>query len=261
MTRDEILFLRSMLLDRRVDILDRVQRLAAAWQELEERDIELEEEAQKASIARPYDKLDESGKLEIQQIDLALTKINLGDYGVCEACGDDISPQRLQVIPWARLCVDCARDYEQKRMPLPVAPEAVGPARIPDEFQGVSTEHVLQSVYERLQGDDRIDTEDIRLSMRRGVLYLDGVVPGEHEHQIVMQILTDILGFSAIVDRLEINELILENREREDGYPAAGGLGDRLFYDHDDFPEELFETEAGSGHSMESPGRSHVRFD
>ena len=93
MSKEEILFLRNVLLDRRSSVLERVQRLAAAWLELEERAIELEEEAQKASIAKPYDKLDENGKIEIEQIDMALAKMSLGDYGVCESCGDDIAPE------------------------------------------------------------------------------------------------------------------------------------------------------------------------
>ncbi|MDR3556377.1 MAG: hypothetical protein P4L55_16605 [Syntrophobacteraceae bacterium] len=83
MTKEEVIFLKSMLVDRRKNILEMVQRLAAAWQELEEPAIELEEEAQKASIAKPYDKLDESRKIEIEQIDLALIKMSVGDYGIC----------------------------------------------------------------------------------------------------------------------------------------------------------------------------------
>ena len=35
MSKEEILFLRTVLLDRRSSILERVQKLAAAWQELE----------------------------------------------------------------------------------------------------------------------------------------------------------------------------------------------------------------------------------
>ena len=247
MSKDDVLFLRNMLLDKRTDILDRVRMIAAAWRDLEERDIELEEEAQKASIARPYDKLDERGKIEIEQIDLALTKITIGDYGVCESCGDDISPARLKAIPWARLCVECARDFERNRIALPSVTEAVGPAKIPDEFQDLSNDQILQIVDERLAADDRIDTEEIRMSIRKGVLYLDGAVSGEQEHRTVMQILTDILGFTAIVDRLEYNEMILEKREQNGGASNGGALGERPFYDHDDFHEDLFEAGPASG--------------
>jgi len=43
----------------------------------------------------------------IAEIDRALGKIDLGTYGVCEQCGRDIPPARLQALPYAALCVAC----------------------------------------------------------------------------------------------------------------------------------------------------------
>ncbi len=131
--------------------------LAAAWHELEEPAIELEEEAQKASIAKPYDELDKNGKVEIEQIDLALIKITVGDYGICEACGDDIAHGRLQAIPWARLCVECAREYEKQNRSLPQTSDIAVSAKIPDEFQGLTNQQVVSLIYERLQTDERVE--------------------------------------------------------------------------------------------------------
>jgi RNA polymerase-binding transcription factor DksA len=39
----------------------------------------------------------------------ALSKIQHGMYGVCEICGQAIQPDRLAVLPDARLCIGCAR--------------------------------------------------------------------------------------------------------------------------------------------------------
>ena len=39
--------------------------------------------------------------------EIALGKIDKGTYGVCERCGEPISPERLEAIPYARLCVKC----------------------------------------------------------------------------------------------------------------------------------------------------------
>jgi DnaK suppressor protein len=241
MNKEDVLFLRNMLLDRRSTVLDRVRKLAAAWQDLEERAIELEEEAQKASIAKPYNQLDEKGNDEIEQIDLALTKITIGDYGVCESCGDDISPRRLQAIPWARLCVECARDYERGHRALPETSEVVSStAKVPDEFQGLTGEQVVGLIYERLQSDEKIETEELKIAVRKGVLYLDGIVANSHEHEMITQILTDVMGFSAIVDRIELNEMVIDEDGDEDGADRAV-LGDRLFYNRDDLHEESFE--------------------
>ncbi len=44
-------------------------------------------------------------KLELAQINTALKKIQLGMYG---QCGKTIKPQRLAVLPYSLLCVECA---------------------------------------------------------------------------------------------------------------------------------------------------------
>ncbi len=242
MSKEEILFLRNVLLDRRSSILERVRMLAAAWLELEERAIELEEEAQKASIAKPYDKLEGNGKNEIEQIDLALAKMSLGDYGTCESCGDDIAPRRLQAIPWARLCVDCARDFEKQHKSLPQTTGTVVSGKIPDEYQGLTNEQTVHLVYERLQSDERIETEELRISFRKGVIFLDGAVDTETEHEIILQILTDSMGFSAIVDRIGVNDLIMERDEFAGDSPGVDGLDSHLFYDREALHEDTFET-------------------
>ena len=43
----------------------------------------------------------------LKEIEGALARCAGGTYGVCEACGDDISASRLKAIPWARYCVTC----------------------------------------------------------------------------------------------------------------------------------------------------------
>ena len=45
-------------------------------------------------------------------VNRALTKMDLGTYGVCERCGNEIPLERLEALPWAILCVDCARKGE-----------------------------------------------------------------------------------------------------------------------------------------------------
>ena len=43
----------------------------------------------------------------LRDVEIALGKIEKGTYGVCERCGDPISPERLEAIPYARLDVKC----------------------------------------------------------------------------------------------------------------------------------------------------------
>jgi len=43
----------------------------------------------------------------LQEVESALRRVAGGTYGVCEGCGEDISPNRLKAIPWARYCLTC----------------------------------------------------------------------------------------------------------------------------------------------------------
>lgn len=48
------------------------------------------------------------GERRLQDLDAALEREAAGTYGVCERCGRDIAPERLEVRPAARTCVACA---------------------------------------------------------------------------------------------------------------------------------------------------------
>src|SRR5208283_531451 len=50
----------------------------------------------------------------IRKIELALRRLDEGSYGYCEECGEEISMERLKVIPFALLCRDCQETKEQQ---------------------------------------------------------------------------------------------------------------------------------------------------
>jgi DnaK suppressor protein len=62
-------------------------------------------------------KLEYAKELSIEQntldvlgkVERALELIDEGTYGICESCGKSIPLNRLDVLPYATLCVDCAR--------------------------------------------------------------------------------------------------------------------------------------------------------
>ena len=45
----------------------------------------------------------------LHKVENALVRIEKGEYGICESCGNDIPTARLDALPYATLCVDCAR--------------------------------------------------------------------------------------------------------------------------------------------------------
>lgn len=65
-------------------------------------------EGSTAAVDRERDlALSAQARAEVVEIDVALDKIDEGRYGVCDRCGKNIPKARLEVIPWAALCVTC----------------------------------------------------------------------------------------------------------------------------------------------------------
>ncbi len=44
---------------------------------------------------------------KLKLIDLALQRLEIRQYGICQECGEPISLKRLLAIPWATLCIAC----------------------------------------------------------------------------------------------------------------------------------------------------------
>ncbi len=116
MNKTDILTLRTALLQRRREILRRLQGLEANWQTLAEREIESEEEAQKADLSSLFEQLDDFERQEIKEIDLAIYKIDEGTYGICDNCGKMISPDRLKRLPTTRFCYQCSKIREKPEL-------------------------------------------------------------------------------------------------------------------------------------------------
>ena len=49
----------------------------------------------------------------IKKIQKAIDRIDDGDYGICQDCGDDISVTRLKARPMTTLCIHCKSKREE----------------------------------------------------------------------------------------------------------------------------------------------------
>lgn len=52
-------------------------------------------------------------RILIRKVDKALAKIEDGDYGVCEGCGEEIGLRRLEARPVTDLCIRCKEEQER----------------------------------------------------------------------------------------------------------------------------------------------------
>ena len=49
----------------------------------------------------------------LKKVNEALERIELGEYGECESCGEAIGVKRLMARPVAELCIDCKSEQEK----------------------------------------------------------------------------------------------------------------------------------------------------
>ena len=54
-----------------------------------------------------------SEREQLAEIDAALKRINDGTFGVCEVTGHPITLPRLEAKPWARVCIEVARERDR----------------------------------------------------------------------------------------------------------------------------------------------------
>ena len=108
---------RDRLLQRREALVGQVQ---AAEAYSRERDAEATQDPADMA-ANAYTKellmsMSTNDRQLLESIDSALYRIEGGDYGYCDNCGDPIQEKRLEALPWAHHCVKCQELNERGLM-------------------------------------------------------------------------------------------------------------------------------------------------
>jgi len=101
---------RKALLEERATYLGQAESLKAEADalvaDIDPGDVQFDEESGEGdSLAIERDRdlaLSSQARQAVEEIDHALTKFDLGTYGICEVSGDPIPEDRLDAIPWAR---------------------------------------------------------------------------------------------------------------------------------------------------------------
>ncbi len=57
--------------------------------------------------------LGEQERSQLEKVEEALQKLSEGSYGACEECGEHIPVKRLEIVPFAKFCVECKSKIEE----------------------------------------------------------------------------------------------------------------------------------------------------
>jgi DnaK suppressor protein len=111
---------RQRLLDERARVFEERERLvedtSGLMEDLSDEDGVDSHPADSASetLSREIElSLEDNADRLLAAIDAALKRLDGGTYGVCESCEQNISPERLEALPYATKCIDCKRREER----------------------------------------------------------------------------------------------------------------------------------------------------
>src|SRR5688572_15332221 len=110
--------IRERLQKRRRELLEASEATRAELAALKaaERDPEYEEGAQTELADYTLSQLIENQRRELMLIDAAFQRMDQGGFGVCVDCEMEISPERLDALPFAIRCEEDARRRELERV-------------------------------------------------------------------------------------------------------------------------------------------------
>jgi RNA polymerase-binding transcription factor DksA len=115
--------LKQRLLEERERLLRQSEELAAEAEQLardrDGGDTQFDEESGEGdtvNVERERDLLlSASARQDVEDIDGALARMKRGTYGVCRYAGRRLPLERLELLPWADVCVDCKARAERRR--------------------------------------------------------------------------------------------------------------------------------------------------
>lgn len=223
---------RTALENARQELLLRTVQLRDERDTLPNRESELQEQARLLREAELNERLDARTKAELDEIELALTKVLAGTWGLCEACHQPIARPRLEAMPAARLCLPCAEEYERRGDGLPAAASvAVAPGAPPP--RELTDAQLTAAIQDRLAQDERLDLEELKVEVIGGRVFLSGSLPDERQRTLILKILSDNLDVRDPDDRVAIDPALWQTRQRspDPGEPRKMPMEARVTHD------------------------------
>ncbi len=114
MTKVELKKFKELLEEKRQDILDRAKQTLSQDMTLDPDDLPDEMDLASSEYLQSFTfRLRGREKVFLDKIQKALDRIDDGTFGVCDECGELISPKRLEARPETTLCIRCKEDQER----------------------------------------------------------------------------------------------------------------------------------------------------
>ena len=113
MNKKELKRFKDLLLLERASLIKKANKTLAEEATLDVNELPDEIDQASAEYNQSFIfRLRDREKFYLSKIDKALEKIESGDFGVCDSCGEDILMKRLEARPVTTLCIRCKEEQE-----------------------------------------------------------------------------------------------------------------------------------------------------
>lgn len=103
------------LLETKAELLNRVKEARLDLHSSEDRGGDEGDQTMRALAESEFLSMTERLRKQLMEIEIALSRIESGNYGICEETEEPIEPDRLLAIPWTRLSIEGAEIRESLR--------------------------------------------------------------------------------------------------------------------------------------------------
>jgi DnaK suppressor protein len=107
MENEQLEFFKELLLQQRGEILQNADETVA---DMNDQTVNYPDPTDRASIESDRSfvlRLRERERMLLTKINEALERIESGEFGICETCGEEIGFKRLEARPVTTLCINC----------------------------------------------------------------------------------------------------------------------------------------------------------
>ncbi|MFN2267838.1 MAG: TraR/DksA C4-type zinc finger protein [Desulfonatronovibrio sp.] len=189
------------------------EETGASSERLSESQVEMEELAQQEKMQQELQDQDRVTRDELYDVNMALQRIQAGTFGICQECGEEISEARLQVIPWAEKCINCASEEEETEQGQSLQPSESSSPLAPD-YQGLSDEQLCNAIRDRIRYDGRVAMDDLRINCQGQKVIFSGALPSQEQSEIIYEIVEDTFGVHEIEDNISIDRVAWQRKDR-----------------------------------------------
>lgn len=114
LTKKELAKFKELLLEKRNAVLERARKTLTQDMTLDTNDLADEMDLAASEYIQSFEfRLRGREKHHLTKVDLALKKIEEGNFGICEVCEEPIGKKRLEARPETSLCIRCKEDQER----------------------------------------------------------------------------------------------------------------------------------------------------